>query len=187
MQAQYEKNRLMQQLEQSNKTLEQLARAKERVLLETEDLRKETNILRDMLYSARTAQFYSRFSVDSFESLELYSDNRFGDNNGHYPPHPPPMNAPEAAAAQYSTIQKFPARRLQRVHIQSTLMHLTFTAIGSSCGNEGGCPHSGRAGVGTTPTGSRLEKYPKGGILLSLDYHALTFRRFPTPLLKWMV
>jgi hypothetical protein len=41
--------------------LQQLERAKERALLENESLHKEIELLRNMLYSARTQQFYSRF------------------------------------------------------------------------------------------------------------------------------
>uniref|UniRef100_A0A914H3M0 SAM domain-containing protein n=1 Tax=Globodera rostochiensis TaxID=31243 RepID=A0A914H3M0_GLORO len=62
MQAQVEKNKLMQQLDQAKKLFDQTERFKERLLRENDDLRKEMEMLRNLLYSARTAQFYSRLN-----------------------------------------------------------------------------------------------------------------------------
>ncbi|KAI6235730.1 hypothetical protein M3Y95_00082400 [Aphelenchoides besseyi] len=57
-----EKNRLTQQLEQTKKVYDQSERIKDRVQRDNEALRKENEALRDQLYSARTAQFYSRLN-----------------------------------------------------------------------------------------------------------------------------
>lgn len=57
-----EKNRLTQQLEQTKKVYDQSERIKERIQRDNEALRKENDALRDQLYSARTAQFYSRLN-----------------------------------------------------------------------------------------------------------------------------
>lgn len=39
-------------------------RFKERAIAENEDLRKEIEMLRNLVYSTRTAQFYSRFFLN---------------------------------------------------------------------------------------------------------------------------
>lgn len=62
MQAQIERNKLMQQLDQAKKLFDQAERFKERALNENEDLRKEIEMLRNLVYSTRTAQFYSRLN-----------------------------------------------------------------------------------------------------------------------------
>uniref|UniRef100_A0A914LQM2 SAM domain-containing protein n=1 Tax=Meloidogyne incognita TaxID=6306 RepID=A0A914LQM2_MELIC len=62
MQAQIERNILMQQLDQAKKLFDQAERFKERATAENEDLRKEIEMLRNLVYSTRTAQFYSRLN-----------------------------------------------------------------------------------------------------------------------------
>ncbi|KAL3092543.1 hypothetical protein niasHS_007752 [Heterodera schachtii] len=62
MQAQIDKNKLMQQLDQAKKMFDQTERFKERLLRENDDLRKEMDMLRNSLYTQRTAQFYSRLN-----------------------------------------------------------------------------------------------------------------------------
>lgn len=57
-----DKNRLIQQLEQTKKVYDQSERIKERIQRDNETLRKENDALRDQLYSARTAQFYSKLN-----------------------------------------------------------------------------------------------------------------------------
>lgn len=62
MQAQVERNQLTQQLDHVKKLFDQAERFKERALNENEDLRNEVEMLRNLLYSTRTAQFYSRLN-----------------------------------------------------------------------------------------------------------------------------
>ncbi|KAI1732248.1 SAM domain (Sterile alpha motif) domain-containing protein [Ditylenchus destructor] len=62
MQALSEKNRLTQQLEQAKRLYDQTERTKDRAQRENDALRKDIDILRNQLYSARTAQFYSRLN-----------------------------------------------------------------------------------------------------------------------------
>ncbi|KAI6176669.1 Liprin-alpha-3 [Aphelenchoides bicaudatus] len=57
-----EKNRLIQQLEQTKKVYDQSERIKDRIQRDNESLRKENDALRDQVYSARTAQFYNRLN-----------------------------------------------------------------------------------------------------------------------------
>uniref|UniRef100_A0A915DQF5 SAM domain-containing protein n=1 Tax=Ditylenchus dipsaci TaxID=166011 RepID=A0A915DQF5_9BILA len=62
MQALADKNRLTQQLEQAKKLFDQSERTKDRAQRDNDALRKDIDVLRNQLYSARTAQFYSRLN-----------------------------------------------------------------------------------------------------------------------------
>ncbi|MFH4973404.1 hypothetical protein AB6A40_000113 [Gnathostoma spinigerum] len=69
MQALDEKNRLTQQLEHTKKLYDQAERTKERLTRDNENLRQEIDVLRNQLYSARTAQFHSRLHSGNGSAL----------------------------------------------------------------------------------------------------------------------
>jgi septal ring factor EnvC (AmiA/AmiB activator) len=111
-----EKNRLTQQLEQTKKVYDQAERIKERVQRDNEALRKENDALRDQLYSARTAQFYSRL-------------------NGAAPPFYPPQGdpaVPVVSMANYPHMSNT-ARRPQKGRMQTDPLKIQVTFDLTGC------------------------------------------------------
>lgn len=102
-----EKNRLTQQLEQTKKVYDQSERIKDRIQRDNEALRKENDALRDQLYSARTAQFYTR--LNGVTAPPFYVQQQTNE----------PSNAPVVSMANYPHMTGNTVRRPQKGRINA--------------------------------------------------------------------
>ncbi|VDK44203.1 unnamed protein product [Anisakis simplex] len=118
MQALDEKNRLTQQLENNKKISDQTERTKERLNRDNESLRQEIDVLRNQLYSARTAQYHTRLhSIGGFvpsSSILAPPSVTVGNGATAPPPTQPTAAAPPPAVSVYAAGLRRPQKgRLQ--------------------------------------------------------------------------